>query len=167
MDFRCVCISPRPLSCELVNAQKKKKTKKTQLPRKPLITYKRIVVSATVVKPEISQSTIRTICSSTIHLGEYDISKEIDCIQQDCNNKVVKLGYEQVIPHPQYEPNNNNRHHDIALIRMSADVTYTDFIRPVCLPLASTRQAINVGELLTVAGWGRTLLGKFVLSVSK
>ncbi|XP_018796326.1 PREDICTED: serine protease easter [Bactrocera latifrons] len=97
---------------------------------------------------------------STIHLGEYDISKEIDCIQDDCNNKVVKVGYEQVIPHPQYEPNNNDRHHDIALIRMSADVTYSDFIRPVCLPLASTRQAINVGELLTVAGWGRTLLAR-------
>lgn len=77
------------------------------------------------------------------------------------------MGYEQVMPHPQYDPNNNNRHHDIALIRMSADVTYSDFIRPVCLPLASTRQAINVGELLTVAGWGRTLLGKCVLSISQ
>uniref|UniRef100_W8BLL3 CLIP domain-containing serine protease n=1 Tax=Ceratitis capitata TaxID=7213 RepID=W8BLL3_CERCA len=97
---------------------------------------------------------------ATIHLGEYDISKEIDCIQQDCNTKVVKLGYEQVIPHPQYKPNNNNRHHDIALIRLAEDVTYSDFIRPVCLPLASTRQAIDVGELLTVAGWGRTLLAR-------
>ncbi|XP_036329867.1 serine protease 7-like, partial [Rhagoletis pomonella] len=116
--------------------------------------------SVTDVKPENSLFTIRTICSSTIHLGEYDIAKEIDCIQQDCNNKVVKLGYEQVIPHPQYQPNNNNRHHDIALIRLAEDVTYSDFIRPVCLPLASTRQAINVGELLTVAGWGRTLLAR-------
>ncbi|XP_067638576.1 serine protease 7 [Eurosta solidaginis] len=99
---------------------------------------------------------------STIHLGEYDISKEIDCIQQDCNNKVVKLGYEQVIPHPQYQPNNKNRHHDIALIRLAEDVAYTDFIRPVCLPLpsSSNRQAINVGEQLTVAGWGRTLLAR-------
>ncbi|XP_054725162.1 serine protease 7 [Anastrepha obliqua] len=97
---------------------------------------------------------------STIHLGEYDISTEIDCIQEDCNKEVVKLGYEQVIPHPQYQPNNNNRHHDIALIRMAEDVTYTDFIRPVCLPMASSRQAINVGELLTVAGWGRTLLAR-------
>lgn len=93
-------------------------------------------------------------------MGEYDISSEIDCIDSDCNDKVLELDFEEVIPHPQYNPKSLDRHYDIALIRLAQDVTYTDFIRPVCLPLPNTRQDINTGAILTVAGWGRTLLGK-------
>lgn len=94
-----------------------------------------------------------------IRLGEYNINDEIDCIGEDCNKKVVELGYDELIPHPQYDPRNTNNYHDIALIRLAQDVQYNDFIRPVCLPLPTTRQPINPGELLTVAGWGRTLEG--------
>lgn len=96
----------------------------------------------------------------TIRLGEYDLSKEIDCIVDDCNKKVIELGYEEVIPHPEFNTRSLNRYHDIALIRLNADVSYSDFVRPVCLPLAATRRAINVGEELIVAGWGRTLLSR-------
>ena len=100
--------------------------------------------------------------SSRIRLGEYDLNSEIDCMGQDCNNKVLELEYEEVIPHPQYDPTNVNRHHDIALIRLAEDVQYNDFIKPVCLPLPNKRRDISAGEILTVAGWGRTLLGKHV-----
>lgn len=101
--------------------------------------------------------------SNRIRLGEYDINTEIDCIGQDCNNKVLELGFEEVIPYPEYDPTNQNRHHDIALIRLSQDVDYNDFIRPVCLPLPQSKQEIRSGALLTVAGWGRTLLGNYIL----
>lgn len=94
-------------------------------------------------------------------MGEYDLNSEIDCMGSDCNNKVLELDFEEVIPHPQYDPTNINRQHDIALIRLAQDVDYTDFIRPVCLPLPKVRQDISAGDILTVAGWGRTLLGKF------
>lgn len=100
-------------------------------------------------------------------MGEYDINSEIDCIDADCNNKVVEVGYEEIIPHPQYDDKNNNRHHDIALIRLAADIELSDFIRPVCLPLPATKQDINTGSLLIVAGWGRTLLGKLYAQLSK
>lgn len=100
--------------------------------------------------------------STRIRLGEYDINSEIDCIGADCNNKVLELGWEDVTPHPEYDPSNVNRYHDIALIRLAQDVDYNDFIRPVCLPLPATKQDINSGTILTVAGWGRTLLGKYL-----
>ncbi|KAI9580744.1 serine protease 7 [Glossina fuscipes] len=96
-----------------------------------------------------------------VRLGEYDTNQEIDCIEDDCNEKPVDLGFEEVIPHPDYFTTGNiHRHHDIALIRLAADVKFSYFIRPVCLPLSQQRSAINVGDHLIVAGWGRTLLAR-------
>ena len=101
-------------------------------------------------------------------MGEYDLRTDIDCVGKDCNEKVLQVGVEETIPHPQFDTSNANRHHDIALIRLNADVTYTDFIRPVCLPLAgiaTRRSSFDTGELLTVAGWGRTLFGKWIFTL--
>ncbi|XP_065357920.1 serine protease 7 [Calliphora vicina] len=122
-----------------------------------LINQRYVLTAAHCVKGEIETSVGPL---SRIRLGEYDISSEIDCLGSDCNNKVLEVGFEEVIPHPQYDPKNINRYHDIALIRLDQDIDYNDFIRPVCLPVATTKQDINTGALLTVAGWGRTLLAR-------
>ncbi|XP_030373705.1 serine protease 7 [Scaptodrosophila lebanonensis] len=97
---------------------------------------------------------------TTVRLGEYDISKDVDCVRGDCNKPIIELGIERAIPHPEFDAASASRHHDIALIRLDADVELSPYIQPVCLPLASTRQAINAGETLTVSGWGRTLLAR-------
>ncbi|KAH8242906.1 hypothetical protein KR032_003007 [Drosophila birchii] len=98
----------------------------------------------------------------TVRLGEYDTSKEIDCINNDCNPPFVERGIEQKIVHPQYDPADKNRVHDIALLRLDQPVVLNEYIQPVCLPLASTRQAINNGEILVVSGWGRTTTGSLI-----
>ncbi|XP_037951152.1 serine protease 7 [Teleopsis dalmanni] len=122
-----------------------------------LINQRYVITAAHCVKGQIEQQVGQLV---TVRLGEYDITQEIDCIEDDCNNKVLELGIEEVTPHPQFDPNSEHRYNDIALIRLNADVTYTDFIKPVCLPLTESRLPINVDELLVVAGWGRTLLAR-------
>ncbi|TMW47661.1 hypothetical protein DOY81_007260 [Sarcophaga bullata] len=122
-----------------------------------LINQRYVLTAAHCVKGEI-ETAVGPL--TRIRLGEYDLNSEIDCMGQDCNNKVVELEYEEVIPHPQYDPTNIDRHHDIALIRLAQDVQYSDFIKPVCLPLPKTRRGISTGDILVVAGWGRTLLAR-------
>lgn len=96
-----------------------------------------------------------------IRLGEYDLSKDIDCIKSDCNNPVVNMGIEEVIPHPQYDDSSQHKQNDIALIRLNGVVQYTDFIKPVCLPSAlGQRSSLRTGTNLIVAGWGRTLTSR-------
>lgn len=96
-----------------------------------------------------------------MRLGEYDISSEIDCIDDDCNDKVIRADIEETVPHYGYDTSSIDRHHDIALIRLSDNIKYTDFIRPVCLPLPSLEpETVNIGDQLIVAGWGRTLIGE-------
>lgn len=122
-----------------------------------LINQRYVLTAAHCVKGDI-EKVVGSL--NRIRLGEYDINSEIDCIGADCNNKVEEIGFEEVIPHPQYDDKNNNRHHDIALIRLASDVELNDFIRPVCLPLPTTKQEISTGAALIVAGWGRTLLAR-------
>ncbi|KAH8304946.1 hypothetical protein KR018_011657, partial [Drosophila ironensis] len=93
---------------------------------------------------------------ATVRLGEYDTSKNPDCIDSNCNQPIQEFGIEETIVHPEYDPSNSDRLHDIALLRLDRPVQLNEYIQPVCLPLVSTRQAINTGELLVVSGWGRT-----------
>lgn len=96
-----------------------------------------------------------------VRLGEYDLSKDIDCIKNDCNDPVVNMGIEEVIPHPEYDDSSPNKQNDIALIRLNGVVKYTDFIKPVCLPsVLSQRSSLRTGTNLIVSGWGRTLTSR-------
>ncbi|XP_038594133.1 tryptase-like [Micropterus salmoides] len=56
----------------------------------------------------------------------------------------------QIIKHPNYNkiPNDN----DIALLKLSSPVNFTDYIRPVCLAAAGS--VFNAGTTCWVTGWG-------------
>ncbi|KAM6913335.1 trypsin-like [Lycodopsis pacificus] len=56
----------------------------------------------------------------------------------------------QVIRHPNYNPRTNDN--DIALLRLSSPVTFTDYIRPVCL--AADGSTFAGGTSCWVTGWG-------------
>lgn len=74
-----------------------------------------------------------------------------------CNNPHVDVPVTEKIVHESYVPNSKNQHHDIALLRLSRNVAYTEFIKPVCLPLDNSARSLLLDDSsLTVAGWGKT-----------
>lgn len=119
-----------------------------------LINQRYVLTAAHCVKGEILTE-VGQIYS--IRLGEYDITKDIDCVDKDCADPPIETGYEEIIAHESFDPSAANRHHDIALIRLNQDVLYTDFITPVCLPSVLNFQRSQTGTSVVVAGWGRTL----------
>ncbi|KAF7643399.1 hypothetical protein LDENG_00240170 [Lucifuga dentata] len=70
--------------------------------------------------------------------------------QQSQNNNQVTRLVSQIIAHPQYSSSTNNN--DIALFRLNLPVSFTDYIRPVCLAAANSQFA--TGTICWVTGWG-------------
>lgn len=58
----------------------------------------------------------------------------------------------ELLVHPRYSTNSID--HDIALIRLATDITYTDYIQPVCLWREDDDQSTIVNKLGTVIGFG-------------
>lgn len=93
---------------------------------------------------------------TSVRLGEYDTDTERDCVPDtettfQCADDPVTVGVEEQIAHEEYRPLSRDQRYDIALLRLSRDVTFTTFIKPICLPVNS-----SVGGRLYVAGWGKT-----------
>lgn len=91
-----------------------------------------------------------------VRLGEYDTTTDRDCVQdgensQICADDPVTVGIEEKITHEQYRPNARDQRYDIALLRLTRDVTFTNYIKPICLPSNGT-----FPQKLYVAGWGKT-----------
>ncbi|KAF3699712.1 Tryptase [Channa argus] len=61
----------------------------------------------------------------------------------------------KVIVHPNYNSKTNDN--DIALLRLSSSVTFTDYILPVCL--AASDSTVGAGTTCWVTGWGDTQSG--------
>lgn len=92
-----------------------------------------------------------------VRLGEWDLSNDVDCVADDCSDPVLNVPVELKIPHESYQPRSKNQLHDIALLRLSRPVTYTNWIKPICLPKAThLRNSDFVGQSLDVSGWGKT-----------
>ncbi|XP_031170491.1 trypsin I-P1-like [Sander lucioperca] len=70
--------------------------------------------------------------------------------QQLLNLNEVSRSLSQVIVHPGYDPNTHNN--DIALLRLSSPVAFTDYISPVCLAAAGS--TVPAGTTCWVTGWG-------------
>uniref|UniRef100_A0A3Q2NTC4 Prostasin-like n=1 Tax=Fundulus heteroclitus TaxID=8078 RepID=A0A3Q2NTC4_FUNHE len=65
----------------------------------------------------------------------------------------VSVGIDEITAHPQYDSGTSDN--DIALLRLSSPVKFTNYIRPVCL--AASDSAFNNGTASWVTGWGNTL----------
>ncbi|KAF5298248.1 hypothetical protein FQR65_LT09759 [Abscondita terminalis] len=96
------------------------------------------------------------ISLDSVRLGEWRISTEMDCdslANNECTDPVVNVKVSNQILHPQY--NGRTGKHDIALLRLAEPITFTDYIKPVCLPSADKSDP-KIGERMIIAGWGQT-----------
>ncbi|KAG5263203.1 hypothetical protein AALO_G00283730 [Alosa alosa] len=76
--------------------------------------------------------------------------------QQGSNANEVSRTVTQVINHPKYDDSTSDN--DIALLQLSSSVSFTNYIRPVCLAAASS--TFNRGTDSWVTGWGTIRSGE-------
>ena len=75
-------------------------------------------------------------------------------------NLTGESGYEQIrqvkraIPFPNYINYNDN---DLALLELEVPLSFSDRVRPVCLPPRNDSVLTAVGVSATMAGWGGTV----------
>lgn len=60
----------------------------------------------------------------------------MECVDNSTCTNSTQFAIEEMVVHDLYSE--GNVRHDIALIRLAKDVPYTDFIRPICLPLSES-----------------------------
>ncbi|EDW98165.1 spaetzle-processing enzyme [Drosophila yakuba] len=97
----------------------------------------------------------------SVRLGEWDTRTDPDCStqmngQRICAPKHIDIEVEKGIIHEQFGPNSVDQRNDIALVRLKRSVSYTDYVRPICLPTDSLVQNNFVDYGMDVAGWGLT-----------
>ena len=70
--------------------------------------------------------------------------------QGGSNPNEVRRGVMAIIRHPNYDSFSNDN--DVALIRLSAPVRYTTFVKPICLAASASVFITNTKSF--VSGWG-------------
>ncbi|KAF2881991.1 hypothetical protein ILUMI_24172 [Ignelater luminosus] len=92
----------------------------------------------------------------SVRLGEHNVKTEEDCFNSgDCADSPVNIEIQKTVVHEDYNPDDHRS--DIALLRLKHKVVYTEFIKPICLPLSSELQNNTFTGLTgVVAGWGKT-----------
>ncbi|XP_022909704.1 CLIP domain-containing serine protease HP8 [Onthophagus taurus] len=123
-----------------------------------LINDRYVLTAAHCVKGKDLPSTWKLI---SVRLGEFNTSSPVDCVTTGkhtrCSPEPVDVPVEQQIAHESYDPQSLDQYHDIALLRLASRVSYTDFVRPVCLPTIETHlRSSYQDEILDVVGWGKT-----------
>jgi V8-like Glu-specific endopeptidase len=59
-----------------------------------------------------------------------------------------------VITHPSYAGRTTNFDNDIAVLKLSEDITFTAHVKPACLPTSATKDYSGLAS--TISGWGGT-----------
>ncbi|KXJ23520.1 Plasma kallikrein [Exaiptasia diaphana] len=79
----------------------------------------------------------------TVTIGEHNL--------KDTDGDEQKIAIKKIICHPRY---NEYKHHkfdyDVALLKLKTNITYTDMVRPICLPT----KRFSPGTNCYVTGWG-------------
>ncbi len=83
-------------------------------------------------------------------------------LQSQMSPSQLDLFAEEWLPHPDYNPYNVNN--DIALIKLSQEVTFSDHISPICL---NPGFPLTEGMRCYVAGWGHTKCKSFFSNILK
>ncbi|KAF5287289.1 hypothetical protein FQR65_LT02162 [Abscondita terminalis] len=89
------------------------------------------------------------ISPQSVNLGQYHSNKMVTCMNnsnlQDCNEPILQVPIEEEI-------HRFGDWHDFVLLRLARNLIFTDYIRPICLPLDDS-EVIERNELV-FSGWG-------------
>lgn len=98
-----------------------------------------------------------------VRLGDYNVSNAgLDCEDEYCADPYIDMAIDKLIVHEDYNNQPQTHWDDIALIRFDRDVTFSTFIRPICLPLDDeVRSSNTTGLSVTEVGWSRTVDKRF------
>ncbi|XP_070509695.1 CLIP domain-containing serine protease B4-like [Chironomus tepperi] len=108
-----------------------------------------------------------------VRLGDWDTTTNPDCQadiyeEQRCNDPYVEIEIENIIVHEDYNASSRMRYNDIALIKLKENVTFSSYIKPICLPIDDFVRNMNMtGHHVEVAGFGLTNLASRTSSVRK
>lgn len=96
---------------------------------------------------------------STVRLGESNKATNPDCQEindvYQCALNSIDVAVLSIHSHEFYNFTNPNKVNDIAVIKLRSAVVFTDFVKPICLPIDDRRYNTLFGSL-TVAGFGKT-----------
>lgn len=99
---------------------------------------------------------------TSVRLGEHNLLTEQDCEEGECADPVLDVPVSETIVHEGYSSNSLTQNNDIALVRLARPVTFTDWIKPICLPVSTALRSKNYqGAPLVVAGFGKTENGAY------
>uniref|UniRef100_A0A1A9ZT36 CLIP domain-containing serine protease n=1 Tax=Glossina pallidipes TaxID=7398 RepID=A0A1A9ZT36_GLOPL len=90
---------------------------------------------------------------TAVRLGEWNPEENSDCTNgknadTSCTSKHINVAIEYAVPHSLYSLKAKNQQHDIALLRLAEVVNFTDFVKPICLPLNKEERIIDFKNLI-------------------
>merc|ERR1712192_223227 len=103
-----------------------------------------VVTAAHCLYAGNDQMTLKGGATFRVMLGEHD----------HCKATSSFVLASAVHKHPKFDMNNPSGDNDIAILKLSKDLTFSDKIKPVCLPTSATKD--YSGKASTVSGWGGT-----------
>ncbi|XP_055539362.1 phenoloxidase-activating factor 3-like [Wyeomyia smithii] len=98
---------------------------------------------------------------AAVRLGEWNLDTNPDCVTKQgikyCADPVVERGIEKISIHKNYTRRvSKGGKIDMALLRLDRDVTFGEFIAPICLPQNAGEGQFSDDQMFYVAGWGMT-----------
>ncbi|KAL1399217.1 hypothetical protein pipiens_008380 [Culex pipiens pipiens] len=91
-----------------------------------------------------------------VRLGEHDLNSYKDCNPNDasdCAPPVQDVAIDYIVRHQQQD--RRTKSNDIALIRLTREVSFDDHIQPICLPVTPALKEQKLQRYI-VTGFGRT-----------
>lgn len=105
----------------------------------------------------------------SVRLGEWNTKTDVDCSEYDdkyCNVPPLNVNIAETIVHPQFSSESLTSQNNIALLRLEKSVSFTDFIRPICLLITEENGDVKLKNM-EVSGWALTKGGNYLFKFNR